>query len=556
MSEYDGEKRHLPYPLQNALVFSQTTEDDVDCESPSSFVWPEDSNERVLVPFMLSLNEYNVLSSAIDAGSDIAYGDKALRVMWLWDRSMRCYMSLCDLFIDCVNTNDLLITRIGQRLLSDPEFKGNLLEYMSLELPADVNFIRRMRDELLSDPSFTQSITNTVINNLPPDDIGNVYPPTPVDDTEICNAAAYIVARIRDLIVDIYADLATIDPDDILATLLNQQGWNFENAYNLITAQQADLANQVARLAEFDAAADDLKCRLNRGSLNQAYIVDRIQAMYASTPILRDMLTHAINAAANDGRWALWIAMGSLQTGADCTGCEEVPSVRLEVAPGWAGDMLEFVENLDADTSIYLIHKRSTGDAATGSVRSVGAVPFYILAAEKVAVPGDPVAGNSWDVPNGYGGSIQFAGGSYGLNTLPCYLAGTTIGLYGIDNTTVDEVAEITVSKNPCPVWAVRYGVAGTIISQGATQIVADTALTPFTSTTMLLEMDITTAGVAFQVSSVSVSDTSTNQGYSYIDYLNVNHGGFPPPGTKIRGFVYHDANIRRVTINGQIVTI
>jgi len=90
MTEYDGGKRPLSWELQNALVFSQTTEDDIDCESASSFVWPADSDERVVIPFKLSLNEYNVLASAIDVGSDIAYGEDALRVVWLWLRNFRC----------------------------------------------------------------------------------------------------------------------------------------------------------------------------------------------------------------------------------------------------------------------------------------------------------------------------------------------------------------------------------------------------------------------------------------------------------------------------------
>ena len=85
MSEYDGSARPLSWPLLNPLVLSRTTEDDPECEG-SSFVWPEDSDERVPVIFNLSLNEYTVLSSTIDVGSDIAYGIDAIRVWWLWTR--------------------------------------------------------------------------------------------------------------------------------------------------------------------------------------------------------------------------------------------------------------------------------------------------------------------------------------------------------------------------------------------------------------------------------------------------------------------------------------
>jgi hypothetical protein len=89
MGEYDRGPRRLSWDLQHAIVSHQTTEGDGDC-TPSSFSWPTDSDERVVIPFELSLNEYNVLASAIDVGSDIAYGEDALRVVWLWLRNFRC----------------------------------------------------------------------------------------------------------------------------------------------------------------------------------------------------------------------------------------------------------------------------------------------------------------------------------------------------------------------------------------------------------------------------------------------------------------------------------
>jgi len=94
MSEYDGPARPLRWPLTNPLVYSRTTEDDADCEA-SSFVWPEDSDEQVIIPFKLSLNEYNVLANTIDVGSDLAYGEDAIRVTWLWLRNMRCQVMCC-----------------------------------------------------------------------------------------------------------------------------------------------------------------------------------------------------------------------------------------------------------------------------------------------------------------------------------------------------------------------------------------------------------------------------------------------------------------------------
>lgn len=85
MSQYASPKRKLPWELLWPAALNRTTEDVT--EVASSFVWPANSDERVYVVFKLSLNEYNVLASTIDVGSDIAYSDDAIRVMWLWQRN-------------------------------------------------------------------------------------------------------------------------------------------------------------------------------------------------------------------------------------------------------------------------------------------------------------------------------------------------------------------------------------------------------------------------------------------------------------------------------------
>lgn len=105
MGQYDSGPRKLSWDLSFTLVANRTTENDgEDCE-PVVFNWPEDSDERVLVPFHLSLNEYNVLASAIDVGSDIAFGEDAIRVTWLWLRNMRCKVDLCAMIADCIATS-------------------------------------------------------------------------------------------------------------------------------------------------------------------------------------------------------------------------------------------------------------------------------------------------------------------------------------------------------------------------------------------------------------------------------------------------------------------
>jgi len=137
MGEYDSPKRILPYPLKDQLVQSRTTEEDAECEA-SSFVWPEDSDELVFIPFKLSLNEYVVLSSTIDVGSDIAYGEDAIRVKWLWLRNMRCNVSLCAEMINVLNTceefRDELNGFIGNAIGNVPTVQQQIRDFITGDL--------------------------------------------------------------------------------------------------------------------------------------------------------------------------------------------------------------------------------------------------------------------------------------------------------------------------------------------------------------------------------------------------------------------------------------
>lgn len=60
-----------------------------------------DNEEKVTITLTVSLNEFIVLSSAVDVGSDIAYGDDSVAVWWLWTRSLNT-MPLCDQIADCI----------------------------------------------------------------------------------------------------------------------------------------------------------------------------------------------------------------------------------------------------------------------------------------------------------------------------------------------------------------------------------------------------------------------------------------------------------------------
>ena len=101
MGQYDSGPRRLPFAVRDPLVYSRTTEGPDEC-SLAPLDWPEDSDERVPVVMMMSLNEYVVLSSSIDVGSDLAYAEDAIRVLRLWMREVLCNVQICSLIIDCM----------------------------------------------------------------------------------------------------------------------------------------------------------------------------------------------------------------------------------------------------------------------------------------------------------------------------------------------------------------------------------------------------------------------------------------------------------------------
>jgi len=303
MDEYSSGPRPLSWPLLNPLVGERTVEDD-DLVSPSSFVWPTDPDERTLVPFWLSQREWTTLGSAIDVGSDIAYGEDALRVWWLWQRNMRVNVPICDLIIDCINSN-----------------------------PGTINAIV---NQLITNTTFNEYLTQVSVSN-------NIYPPRPTAATPdpLCNAATYVVSQLRALIEKIYDDLETLDASEVLAGLLGLAGWQSSILYQLIGLLETN--DKTALLTAFDAAAPDLICQLVDAELDQTPVLALVAATYPSPSVLGDALTRGIESAANEGRWSTWIAVGATMTDADCSGCGVPPDPNCEdvtVAPGnWSVDL-------------------------------------------------------------------------------------------------------------------------------------------------------------------------------------------------------------------------
>lgn len=96
----NAENRDLQYPLNRSLVAElQTGAEEL---TLTQFEWATtDPDERVVIALELSLNEFIGLSSSIDVGSDIAFGEDAILIWWTWVRSFTS-VDFCSKVAECV----------------------------------------------------------------------------------------------------------------------------------------------------------------------------------------------------------------------------------------------------------------------------------------------------------------------------------------------------------------------------------------------------------------------------------------------------------------------
>lgn len=128
MFEPLGKPRKLPFPLYNQETNGNTT-DDLGFE-PNDFIWPDDPEERTVVPFFLSQREFTAIASSVDVGADIAYPEQYIEVWWLLVRSLRYRVPICEQIIECINTDQDTKDAIVQMLIDSGEFN----DYLSSEV--------------------------------------------------------------------------------------------------------------------------------------------------------------------------------------------------------------------------------------------------------------------------------------------------------------------------------------------------------------------------------------------------------------------------------------
>jgi len=108
--------RKLPYPLDRASNLEVLTSNDREpCGLPE---FPEDSDEEITVLFRLSLNQFMALATAVDVGSDIAYGDDGIKVWYLWAVSIMC-AQFCEEMAECLITENPAVVEALSTLITN-----------------------------------------------------------------------------------------------------------------------------------------------------------------------------------------------------------------------------------------------------------------------------------------------------------------------------------------------------------------------------------------------------------------------------------------------------
>lgn len=449
MSEYDGSARPLAWPLRDPLVYSRTTETDPDHDG-SVFVWPEDSNERVPVIFNLSLNEFVVLASTIDVGSDIAYGVDALRVWWLWDRVLRVPMSICSAIIDCIQNDADVQQALRDFMVSEIQNPGPVQDNINGVVqsnPALWDLIRDMAsDGALSSVALAESI-------FKPDECGLGY---------LYSQTVTTVQTLHTLTQNVFTNVSTgVSPAELASLFLAIFPLTM-NAFNTAFVLGVASALVGAARTAYDAQWDDPyidvltcglfcevkeDCTMSMDELVAFYVrwsglsvTDDVYQSFLdvlaiiqsgsfpgkAVPLMHLLMLTAmrlnINILGIDfGQYALTVtASGDIEDNGYLTECEDCPPEFELVAGIGYPDALIF-QGYDMGDKVYSWYSIYTGNYATGSLYSLDSVPFKVRSIEMEV--GEFNAGAYLDAGSGFITDLA----SFPLDT-PI----TSIGMYNL----------------------------------------------------------------------------------------------------------------------------
>lgn len=159
-----GRPRRLPYPLYYQISNGNVTDDAG--MTLNEFVWPEDPEERTILPLWISQREFTALGSAIDVGADIAFPQQYIEVMWILLRNTRYGVDLCALIAQCITDSEETRQAIRDLVLSDPEVQQYITDTAEQSALSAVNRAQNLLKPDQCDPAYIFNQTSVLVQLL------------------------------------------------------------------------------------------------------------------------------------------------------------------------------------------------------------------------------------------------------------------------------------------------------------------------------------------------------------------------------------------------------
>jgi len=492
------------------------------------FYFPEGGG---LLLFRFTNDSFMQVLSALRNGANLSYGDGASQVIWNFLVNVEYPLEFCAQIIECIET--------------DPDTQQAIIDFVT------------------SDPSINTYITNIGDNNTltPGETNQNLLKPGVCEYDYVFNQASVTIDLLHTLSEDIFESVEVgtnaIERAELLINILGA-GTRALIADTLLQFADVLIENvQEEYAGAYDTALyDELRCELfcevkescvmtiddiyryYDNKLGLSLPSDLFEALnavanfYITGDMPGDTVVYAMHMLiiilikqANDvlgvnfARLALRITSAA-STGDNtwetlCEDCSEIPNLRLVSDPGYTDSTVEFEENIDDDTSVYLLTAEEHGGYSLTQAVSVGGINFYIIDVEVVS--------GTW--PNN---SLQMGGGSYDPSDVPCFVATNYIGLYRTSAGGAQPVPgnqiRVTISRNPCQeiylVGRTDGGFAGvtttiTFVEFTATggsvyDVVSDATTGPVSVGVNTVEADLTTLKSAYLKEAVSLTPGSS----------------------------------------------
>lgn len=513
MFEPIGSPRKLPWPLYDQETNGNIT-DDLGL-TPNNFIWPEDPEERTILPLYLSQREFTAILSSVDVGADIAYPEQYIEVYWILVRNLRYMMPICSLIIDCVNNDVDTQQAIVNMLANNATFNEYLDERIG-SLTSELIGTKLIAGDC-DEPVLAGRIKAIVdgMNRGNTDWFERIEAGTNSEEKFVLAVGA--IPGIETLPID--------DVVDFAQDLLEDFAENYDAQVDAALLQEW----YCGLYCKAQANAD---CSLTYGEIYE-YFANRIGSGLTPFSALSDVVGFIVNGEFSGGTLVADATM-ALQTGLMSTGgtffgsslpslafiardagtstfyedCDVCPEDDIWLVPVLGNPESIDLVSMDETEQVYDLFQYYTGNYLTGGALSANGTPFYIHDIEYDAGEVGPDARFVLDF------------GTYELDSVPCWRPTTKIWAY---NVVAGGTIRVTIKREACrSIWLAGrtdggfVGVTTTVVFVGATtegymvyDVTSDATTGPVGVGVNTLEEDLTTLKSAYLVNAVSLTPGS-----------------------------------------------